>query len=105
MGLRPKQGAVPDPVPDKAAAEVKAKPAVNDGDLYNIGIDAFMSVVDMAAKKGVESSVYEFLAPVWGVGTDEVANMDLDAVAANLREMIAMNDFSAFFKKSEALTR
>lgn len=89
----------------KAVAEVKAKPAVNDGDLYNIGIDAFMSVVDMAAKKGVESSVYEFLAPVWGVGTDEVANMDLDTVAANLREMIAMNDFSAFFRKSEALTR
>ena len=35
----------------KAAAEVKAKPAVNDGDLYNIGIDAFMSVVAMATPR------------------------------------------------------
>ena len=42
----------------KAAAEIKAKPAVNDGDLYNIGIDAFMSVVDMAAWNPASTSSF-----------------------------------------------
>lgn len=77
---------------------------VGDSDLYAIGIDAFMSIVDMAAQKGVEASVYEFLAPVWEMTTEQVSNMSLEAVAENLRRMFAENDFSVFFKRSEALT-
>lgn len=79
--------------------------ANNDSDLYSIGIDAFMSIVDVAAKNGVESSVYEFLAPVWEMTADEVANLSLETVVENLRKMFAENDFAAFFRKSEALTR
>lgn len=87
------------------AAEVKSKETINDSDLYAIGIDAFMSIVDVAAQKGVESSVYEFLAPVWEMTPDEVANLSLEAVVENLRKMFAENDFSTFFKQSEALSR
>lgn len=90
---------------DAKDGELVGKTAkVGDSDLYAIGIDAFMSIVDMAAQKGVEESVYEFLAPVWEMTTEQVSNMSLEAVAENLRRMFAENDFSVFFKRSEALT-
>lgn len=85
-------------------SEVKAKDAVSDTDLYAVGIDAFMFILDVAAQKNVESDVYNFLAPVWEMTADEVANLSLEKVAENLRKMFAENDFAAFFKKSEALT-
>ena len=87
------------------AAEAKTNGSVSDSDLYAIGIDAFMSIVDVAAQKGVESSVYDFLAPVWEMTAEDVANLSLESVAENLRKMFAENDFSTFFRKSEALTR
>lgn len=88
-----------------AAIRLCADSSSSDSDLYNIGIDAFLSIVDVAAQKGVEASVYDFLAPVWEMTPDEVSSLSLEAVADNLRKMFAENDFAAFFRQSEALTR
>lgn len=87
------------------ASEVKSKEAVSDSDLYAVGIDAFMSILDVAAQKNVESDIYGFLAPVWEMTSDEVANLSLETVVENLRKMFAENDFTAFFRQSETLTR
>ncbi|MGM9660772.1 MAG: hypothetical protein ACI3WQ_09245 [Faecousia sp.] len=88
-----------------AAIGLCADRSSGDSDLYNIGIDAFLSIVDVAAQKGVETSVYDFLAPVWEMTADEVSSLSLEAVVENLRKMFAENDFAAFFRQSEALTR
>lgn len=86
------------------AMQLCADRSSSDLDLYTVGINAFLSIVDVAAQKGVESSVYDFLAPVWEMTADDVANMSLEAVAQNLRKMFAENDFAAFFRQSEALS-
>lgn len=86
------------------ASEVKANGTVSESDLYAVGIDAFMSILDVAAQKNVESDIYGFLAPVWEMTAEEVANLSIEAVVQNLRKMFSENDFSTFFERSETLT-
>lgn len=77
----------------------------DDSVLYAAGIDGFMTIIEAAAEKGTEKAVYEFLAPVWEVSVEELCAMTLETVLSNLQRMFKENDFTAFFKQSEALTK
>lgn len=77
----------------------------DDSVLYAAGIDGFMTIIEAAAEKGVETAVYEFLAPVWEMSKEQLAETTLETVVANLQQMFAENDMMRFFKQSEALTR
>ena len=77
----------------------------DDSVLYAAGIDGFMTIIEAAAEKGVETAVYEFLAPVWEMSKEQLAETTLETVIANLQQMFAENDMMRFFKQSEALTR
>lgn len=77
----------------------------DDSVLYAAGIDGFMTIIEAAAEKGVESAVYAFLAPVWEMSETQLAETTLETVIANLQQMFAENDMMRFFKQSEALTK
>ena len=86
------------------AIDMCADRTVNDTELYALGIDSFISLVKVAAKRGVSSSLYAFLAPIWEMDADTIAHMKLKDVRSAFREMLEVNDVGSFFELLRSLT-
>lgn len=69
----------------------------DDIGLYRVGIDVAMQVLTAAAKNGVMDCVYQFLAPIFEIPREELAELPLKDFVPLLRQMAKENNLSDFF--------
>ncbi len=71
----------------------------NDGKLSRneIGVQAFMKVLDLFVSKKAEGRIYEFLAGPLETTSEEVRDLPLMALAENLKALAEENDITGFF--------
>lgn len=82
-----------------------AQQADNAKDVWSLGFDALWDLFDLATEKGGESAIYEFLAGPFEMTTAEVADLELDVLMSNLKQLADENNLSGFFKSATALMR
>lgn len=82
---------------DAEAARAYQAALQDDDWTTSAGIRGFLEAMDCAAEAGAMASLYKFLAPVFEITPDQVAEMELEPFLANVREMLALNNFKAFF--------
>lgn len=78
----------------EAALEKEKK---DDSWLDFVGFDGALLLLECAAEKGVEDALCRFLAPIWEVRPEDVAEMPLPAVIDNVKQMLRENDMQTFF--------
>lgn len=69
----------------------------DDMGLYRVGIDVAMQVLTAAEKKGVMDCVYQFLAPIFEIPREELAELPLKDFVPLLRQLAKENNLSDFF--------
>jgi hypothetical protein len=74
-------------------------------DVWNQGFDIIWTMFDMATEKDGEAAIYEFLAGPFEMTTAQVANLDLDVLMANLKQLAEENNLSGFFKTAAGSMR
>lgn len=67
-------------------------------DVWNQGFDIIWTIIDIATEKESEFAIYEFLAGPFEMTAKEVADLDLDVMMANLRQLAEENNLANFFK-------
>ena len=67
-------------------------------DVWNQGFDIIWTLIDVATEKDGEAAIYEFLAGPFEMTAKEVADLDLDVMMANLRQLAEENNLANFFK-------
>lgn len=67
-------------------------------DVWDRGFDFIWGLFDVATEKAGEACIYEFLAGPFEMTPAEVADLDVDVLLANIQQLIAENNLSAFFK-------
>ena len=94
--------------------EVKALAAViqRDGanaDAQSVGYDLILSVLDRMGAKGAEKAVYDFLAGVWEIEPQAVADMELGEFGETMKtwatEYVDRDAVRAFFGQLSRLMR
>lgn len=66
-------------------------------DVWDRGFDLVWSLFDAATEQTGENCIYEFLAGPFEMTPDEVRNLDLDVMVANLQTMVSENNLGVFF--------
>ncbi len=74
-------------------------------DVWDQGFDIIWTMFDMATEKDGEAAIYEFLAGPFEMTTAQVANLELDALVANLKQLTEENNLSGFFKTAAGSMR
>lgn len=67
-------------------------------DVWDKGFDLIWGIFDVATEQAGEKYLYEFLAGPFEVTPEEVADLDLDILFANLKQMAEENNLLTFFK-------
>lgn len=67
-------------------------------DVWDKGFDFIWGLFDLATEQVGETCIYEFLAGPFEMTPAEVRNLDIDILLANIQQLIAENNLSAFFK-------
>lgn len=74
-------------------------------DVWDFGFDIIWKLFDIATEREGEVVIYEFLAGPFEMTTQEVADLDLDVLIANCKQLAAENNLGAFFKSAAKLMR
>ena len=82
-----------------------AQQAENARDVWSFGFDALWDLFDLATEKGGENAIYEFLAGPFEMSAKEVADLELDVLMSNLKQLADENNLSGFFKSATASMR
>lgn len=74
-------------------------------DVWDQGFDIIWTILEIASEKECESAIYEFLAGPFEMTAAEVADLDLETMMANLRQLAAENNLAGFFKSAAGLMK
>ena len=67
-------------------------------DVWDRGFDFIWGLFDVATEQAGEACIYEFLAGPFEMTPEAVRDLDVDVLLANMQQLIAENNLSAFFK-------
>lgn len=73
-------------------------------DVEQIGIDAILAIMNAAANEGADTAAYALLGPIFEMEPQKVAEMPLEDLILNLKQLAAENDLSRFFTQAANLT-
>lgn len=82
----------------KEKFQVIAREANSAKDVWAQGFDLIWSLFDVATEPEGEAVIYEFLAGPFEMTTDEVRDLGLDELLANLQQLATENNLATFFK-------
>lgn len=82
-----------------------AQEANNAQDLWDNGFDVIWSLFDAATEESGEVALYEFLAGPFEMTTEEVRDLDVEILLANIQQLAAENNLAAFFKSAAKLMK
>lgn len=71
-------------------------------DIWGFGFDFVWDLFDIATEKAGEEALYEFLAGPFEMTPEEVKNLTLDVLQANIKQLVTENDLISFFKFAAA---
>ena len=77
-----------------------AKEADRAKDVWDRGFDMIWSIFDLATEAEGENALYEFLSGPFEMSAKEVADLDLETLFDNLKQLAAENNLTAFFKSA-----
>lgn len=87
-------------VKDHIRALAEASDSVQD--LWNFGFDFVWDLFDIATEKNGEEAIYEFLAGPFEMTPEQVRDLDLDVMVANVQQLVTENNLASFFKFAAA---
>ena len=82
----------------KEQIQTIAKESDTMKDVWARGFDFIWGLFDVATEAAGESCIYEFLAGPFEMTAEEVRDLDIDILLANLQQLARENNLSAFFK-------
>lgn len=82
----------------KEKIQTIAKEANNVHDLWDKGFDLIWGIFDLATEAEGEQFLYEFFAGPFEMQPKEVADLSIDALFANLKQLSEENNLTDFFK-------
>lgn len=74
-------------------------------DVWDFGFDFVWQLFDIATEKHGEAVIYEFLSGPFEMTPEQVGDLDLDVLMANLKQMAEENNLLGFFKSAAASMR
>ena len=74
-----------------------AQNADSAADVWDQGFDIVWTLIDAATEKEGESAIYEFLAGPFEMTAQQVADLDLEVMMANIKQLAAENNLATFF--------
>lgn len=74
-------------------------------DVWSFGFDFLWEIFDIATEKHGEAVIYEFLAGPFEMTPEQVGDLDLDVMLANLKQLADENNLAGFFKSAAASMR
>ena len=74
-------------------------------DVWDKGFDLIWQLFDTATETNGESVIYEFLAGPFEMTPEEVADLDLDILIENCKQLAQENNLGAFFKSAAKLMK
>jgi hypothetical protein len=82
----------------KDKIQTVAKEANNVRDVWDQGFDLIWGIFDLATEADGENALYSFLAGPFEMTPQDVANLDLEALFANMQQLAEENNLLHFFK-------
>lgn len=82
-----------------------ASEADNAQDVFDKGFDLLWGLFDAATEETGEQPLYDFLADPFEMTAEEVADLDLDILLDNLKQMAEENNLLVFFKSAAKLMK
>ena len=89
----------------KEKFKVLAQEANSAKEAWDRGFDIIWELFDTATEVNGESAIYEFLAGPFEMTPEEVADLDLDILLENCKQLAAENNLGAFFKSAARLMK
>ncbi len=74
-------------------------------DRWADGFDLVWNLFDKATETSGEFAIYEFLAGPFEMKPEEVADLELDVLIANLKKLVAENNLGTFFNIAARLMK
>jgi hypothetical protein len=74
-------------------------------DVWAAGYDLVFGIFDKITEKKAEDLLYEFFAGPFEMTGEEVANMEITELFANIKQMVQENDLNGFFKSAATLMK
>lgn len=74
-------------------------------DAWGRGFEFMWHIFDLATESAGESQLYSFLAGPFEMTAEEVADMEIPELVANLKQLCGENDLGSFFKNAGALMK
>lgn len=82
----------------KEKIQTVAKEANDMGDVWDQGFELIWSVFDLATEADGETALYDFLAGPFEMTGPEVADLDLEILISNVKQLAEENNLLSFFK-------
>lgn len=82
-----------------------AQKANTAADVWDFGFDFIWELFDIATEKHGEAVIYEFLAGPFEMTPEQVADLDLETLFANIKQLAGENNLAGFFKSAAASMR
>lgn len=74
-------------------------------DVWDFGFDFVWNLFDIATEKNGEAELYTFLSGPFEMTPEEVANLDIEVLIANIQQLVEENKLAGFFKSAAALMK
>lgn len=74
-------------------------------DAWDRGFELLWRIFDLATENAGESQIYSFLAGPFEMTAEEVADLDMAELIANLKQLCEENDMGLFFKNAGELMK
>lgn len=72
---------------------------------WDRGFEFMWHIFDLATETAGESQLYSFLAGPFEMTAEDVADLDIPELMANLRQLCEENDLGSFFKNAGGLMK
>lgn len=86
----------------KEQIRIVAEESDNIQDIWNRGFDFIWNLFDIATEQVGEGYIYEFLSGPFEMTPEEVRDLDIDILLANIQQLVQENNLGAFFKFAAA---
>ena len=83
----------------KEALKPVLKQINKDADAEDVGIDVIMTLLECASDQKAEKAIYSFLSSPFEMEADDVANLPLNDLLQNMKELAKENDLAGFFSQ------
>lgn len=77
-----------------------AKEADSAKDVWDRGFDMIWSIFDIATETEGENALYEFLSGPFEMSAQDVADLDLETLFNNIKQLSSENNLVVFFKSA-----